>query len=60
MFLYPKVDERETGKLTEIVKDDGFVNLAGCREDDERKRMLESYADSEPEWIKELERVLIE
>lgn len=60
VFLYPKVDLHRTGKLTEIVRDSGFGNLAGCRNHDEKCEMINRFVDAKPDWIKELERFLID
>jgi len=60
VFLYPRIDARGTGKLTELVKEAGCGNLAGCRNEEGRTEMLKDYLEKGPEWIKDVEIFLIE
>lgn len=60
IFMYPCEDNRKVGKLTDLVRDAGFGDLAGCRDEDLRKEMLVEYLDSKPLWIEDLKRFLME
>ncbi|MDD3908302.1 MAG: hypothetical protein PHF34_08835 [Bacteroidales bacterium] len=60
VFLYPRIDERETGKLTELVKDAGCGNLKGCRNEDKRTEMLKDYLKMSHEWLTDVETFIME
>jgi len=60
VFFYPKIDGMKQGKLTDIVADAGCGNLAGCREIEKKKTMLEKYLLSREKWITDLERFLLD